>query len=1030
MQENKPSIMDVFVKRPVVAIVLSIIICIAGLWSASKIPVLQFPKIESASLVIETYYIGAAADVVQGFVTEPIERVAATVPGVEYVESTSTSGSSKVTAWLKLNENSTLALAELTARLSQIRFELPAGAQDPMVSVSRADRPFAVFYLNVHANGNDLSRITDYLIRQVNPILNAIEGVQRVGIEGARTPAMRVWLDPEALQIFNLSASDVYQALAANNTIATLGYVENSRQKIDIVANTQLSSVEEFEQLVVSELDGANIYLRDVAKIELAAEDSSVTARLNDQDAVYISIWPLPGANEIAIGDRLYETVAELNKTLPNGISIGYAYDGTLYMRDALTEIFTTLAETIFLVGLVVVLLMGSFRSAIVPLITIPISILGAIAAMTMMGFSLNLLTVLAIVLSVGLVVDDSIVVVENVARLMRQGMSKFDAALISSRQLLVPIISMTLTLAAVYAPIGFLSGLTGVLFKEFAFTLAIAVIISGIVAVTLSPIMSAYVAPQSGEEGWFTRKVNHLFEKLQSSYAKLLHKIFKWQGQVFLIALVVSLLAVPFYLHSKKELAPIEDQSMVMFVIQSPPDASLAYNVAQMNPVVESLQEIEGGKKVWQIIFGGGGFGGLELVSADERDYSAQSLVPRIYGKLAQIPGLNMFPILPSSLPSSGQFEIDMIVKASAPYSEMKQYADQLVGAAFASGQFLFADTDLKIDLPQVELQLNREKIADLGMTVGQISEQLSVLLSSNFVNRFDANGKAYRVIPIVNDEVRSKTEAILSLNIKLPTGELLPVSAVADLKWKTVPRQLGTFAQQASFRIYGGVAPGSNKEAALSALEKAAKEILPLGYSIDYAGESRQLRQEGNTLIMVLAVSLLIVFLVLAIQFNSFRDPLVVLLGCVPLALSGALLIPYMELTTINIYSQIGLITLIGLIAKNGILIVEFANHAQELGANKLTAVTEAATTRLRPILMTTAATILGHFPLVLVTGAGAEARNSIGIILVAGMFIGTIFTLFILPSFYLLLAETRHKLDEHEFDVSEEALEKVLN
>ena len=843
MQENKPSIMDIFVRRPVVAIVLSIIICIAGIWSASKIPVLQFPKIESASLVIDTYYIGASADVVQGFITEPIERVAATVPGVEYVDSTSTSGSSKVTAWLKLNENSTLALAELTARLSQIRYELPSGSQDPVVSVSRADRPFAVFYLNVHANGNDLSRITDYLTRQVNPILNAIEGVQRVGIEGARTPAMRVWLDAQALAVFNLSASDVYQALAANNTIATMGYVENDRQKIDIVANTQLSSVEEFKQLVISEVDGANIYLKDVATIKLAAEDSNVTARLNENDAVYISIWPLPGANEIAIGDRLYKKVEELNQSLPQGISIDFAYDGTLYMRDALQEIFTTLAETVVLVGIVVLMLMGSFRSALVPLITIPISILGAIGAMAIMGFSLNLLTVLAIVLSVGLVVDDAIVVVENVARLMRQGMSKVDAALISSRQLLVPIISMTLTLAAVYAPIGFLSGLTGVLFKEFAFTLAIAVIISGIVAITLSPIMSAYVSPRGGQEGWLTRKVNHVFDDVQKAYGKLLTHIFKWQGQVFLIALVVSLLTVPFYLDSKKELAPIEDQAGVMFVIQSPPDSSLEYNVGQMGPVVDSLKEIEGGKQIWQIIFGSGGFGGLELVKADERDFSAQSLVPTIYGKLAQIPGLNMLPILPSSLPSSGQFEVEMIVKSSASYDEMKQYADQLVGAAFGSGQFLYADTDLKIDLPQVELRLNREKIADLGMNVGQISEQLGILLSNNFVNRFDASGKAYRVIPIVDNDVRSKTEAILSLNIKMPSGELLPVSAVADLHWKTVPRQLGTFAQQSAFRIYGGVAAGSNKEAALSAIEQAAKDILPQGYTIDYAGESRQI-------------------------------------------------------------------------------------------------------------------------------------------------------------------------------------------
>jgi multidrug efflux pump len=1012
-ENRKASVMDIFVRRPVVALVLSIIICLAGLWSVSKIPVLQFPKIESASLVIDTYYIGASAEVVQGFVTEPIERVAATVPGVEYVDSTTTSGSSKVTAWLNLNENSTLALAELTARLSQIRYELPAGSQDPIVSVSRTDRPFAVFYLNVHANGNELSKVTDYLTRQVNPILNAIEGVQRVGIEGARTPAMRVWLNTDALTVFNLSAKQVYQALAANNSIATMGYAENNNQRIDIVANSQLSSVVEFEQLVVSSAEGTTIYLKDIARIELAEEDASITARLNEDDTVYISIWPLPGANEIDIGDRLYNKIAELNKTLPQGLMIDFAYDGTLYMRDALSEIFITLMETVVLVGLVVLLLMGSFRSALVPLITIPISILGAVAAMSFMGFSLNLLTVLAIVLSVGLVVDDAIVVVENVARLMRQGRSRFDAALESSRQLLVPIISMTLTLAAVYAPIGFLSGLTGVLFKEFAFTLAIAVIISGIVAITLSSVMSAHILPKGGEEGWLTRKVNHLFDDIQQAYGNLLQHIFKCQGQVFLIAAVVSLLSVPFYLQSKKELAPVEDQGGVMFVVMSPPDSSLTYNVAQMAPVVKTLQEIEGGLKIWQLLFTSGGFGGLELVSPDERDFTSQELVPQIYGKLAQIPGLNMLPILPGSLPTAGQFEIEMVVKSSASYREMKSYADQLVGAAFASGDFLFADSDLKIDLPQVELQLNRQKIADLGMNVADISEQMGILLSSNFVNRFDANGKAYRVIPMVDDNVRGKTEEILALSIKIPSGELIPLSAVADLTWKTVPRALATFAQQASFKIYGGVAPGVNKEKALTTLENAAKNILPAGYSIDYAGESRQLRKEGNTLVMVLAVSLLIVFLVLAIQFNSFRDPLVVLLGCVPLALSGALLIPYLELTTINIYSQIGLITLIGLIAKNGILIVEFANHAQEQGADKLAAVTEAATTRLRPILMTTAATILGHFPLVLVTGAGAEARNSIGIILVAGMFIGTIFTLFVLPSFYLLFAERRETL-----------------
>ena len=1015
---SKTSIMDIFVHRPVIALVLSIIICLAGLWAATKIPVLQFPKIESSSLVITTNYTGASASVVQGFISEPVERVAASVPGVEYVDSQTSSGSSTVTAWLKLNEDSTHALAELTARLSQIRFELPPGAEDPVVSVSRTDRPFAVFYLNVHAKDISRSELTDYLTRQVNPIINSIEGVQRVGIEGGRTPAMRVWLDEERLSVFNLSSEDVYNALSANNTIATLGYSENNRQRIDIVANTQLSKVSEFERLVVKKVDGAVIYLKDVAKVELGAEDANVTARLNEEDTVYISVWPLPGANEIAIGDRLYKVLDGVNQSLPDGLNIDFAYDGTLYMRDALKEIFSTLAETVVLVGLVVLLLMGSFRTALVPLITIPISILGAVAAMSLMGFSLNLLTVLAIVLSVGLVVDDAIVVVENVARFMRQGMSRTQAALLSSRQLLVPIIAMTLTLAAVYAPIGFLSGLTGVLFKEFAFTLAIAVIISGIVAITLSPIMSAYVSPKGGEEGWLTRKVNFAFERVQNKYAGLLRQAFNWQGQVFLVAFVVSLLVIPFYLFSEKELAPVEDQSSITVVVQSPPESSLNYNVAEIQQVVSNLLDVEGSSHMWQIVMNSGGFGGLELVGSSERDFSPQQKLPEIYGRLSGIAGLDLLPILPASLPTAGQFEIEMIVKSSDSYETMKGYADQLVGAAFQSGEFLFADTDLKIDLPQIELKLNREKIADLGMNISQVSDQLGILLSSNYVNRFDAKGKAYQVIPIADNSVRSKPETILTLTLKLPNGELIPVSAIAELNWITGPRKLGTFGQQKSFRIYGGVLPGTTKEKALSALEAAAAKILPASYSLDYAGESRQLRKEGSTLLAVLAVSLLIVYLVLAVQFNSFRDPLVVLMGCVPLALSGALLLPFMELTTINIYSQIGLITLIGLIAKNGILIVEFANHMQEQGLDKLAAVTEAATTRLRPIVMTTAATVLGHFPLVLVSGAGAEARNSIGIILVAGMLIGTIFTLFVLPVFYLWLAENRNeRLDSAE-------------
>ncbi len=1020
---SKPNLMDVFVKKPVLSIVLSIFICLAGLLAINKISVLQFPLMESASLSINTYYTGASADVVKGFVTEPIEKAAASVPGVEYVDSNTTSGSSTVTAWLKLNQDTTQALAELNTRLSQIRFELPQGAEDPTVTVTRTDRPYAVFYLNVDAPGVSLEKLTDYLSRQVTPLISNIDGVQKAQIEGARTPAMRVWLDLDKMNIFGLSADQVYQSLSRNNRISTLGYSESSKKKIDLVANTQMSTVEDFEQLIVKSDENGTIYLHNIADIVYASEQAGATSRFNNQDTVYISVWGLPGINEIAIGDGLYKVIDQINANSQGKFTINIAFDGTLYMRDALREIVTTLLETVLLVGIVVVVLMGSFRTALVPLITIPISILGAIAVISLMGFTLNLLTVLAIVLSVGLVVDDAIVVVENVARHMRLGRSKMDAALLSSRQLLVPIISMTVTLAMVYAPIGFLSGLTGILFKEFAFTLAIAVLISGVVAITLSPIMSAYVSTEGGKEAAVTQKVNHVFERMQRFYGRVLHKTLANRYSVLLMAVVVSALIVPFYMQSAKELAPQEDQSGMILVLQGPPDASLSYSEEHMTPIVEQLMTVEGAKQIWQVLFPGGGFGGVELLSADQRSTSTEELIPHVFGIISNSTALNIFPVQPSPLPTAGQYDIELVIKSSAPYSQMKEFADKLVGSAFQSGMFLYADTDLKIDLPQVDLQLDRVKLADLGLNVSDISEQLSTYLSSNFVNRFNDNGKAYRVIPMINDDISQTPESVLDLTVKAADGSLIPISDFTTLTYKTVPRALSSFNQLNSFKIFGGVLPGVTKEQALAYLEQQAEQMLPANYSLDYAGESRQIRKEGSSLLIVMAISLVIVFLILAIQFNSFRDPLVILLGCVPLALAGALSLPFLGLTTINIYSQIGLVTLIGLIAKNGILIVEFANHMQMQGMNKLNAVIEAATTRLRPILMTTAATVLGHFPLVLVTGAGAEARNSIGIILVAGMIIGTIFTLFVLPVFYYWLAQTRETEVQGTLDMRDE-------
>ncbi|WP_372809868.1 efflux RND transporter permease subunit [Litorivivens sp.] len=1008
---NKPSIVDAFVKRPILALVVCVVLVLAGLRAAQGIAVLQFPRIESATLVISTIYTGASSDVVQGFVTEPIERVAATIPGVDYVDSNTTAGVSTVRVWLQLNHSTTAALAELSSRLSQIRFELPQGAEDPSVEVQRADRPAALFYLDVVADNIPRAQVTDYLKREVNPMIAAIDGVQRVGLEGGREPAMRIWLDPAKLRAFDLSASDVLAALRGNNVIATVGHTENAWQRINLLANTTLQTTDDFRQLVLREDRSALLRLGDVARIELAEEEGEVNARYSQRDNVFISVWPLPGANEIAIGDALYPLLDDLNRNMPAGIRIEGGYDGTIYMRDALREIFTTLSETILLVGLVVLALMGSFRTALVPLLTIPISILGAIACMAMMGFSLNLLTTLAIVLSVGLVVDDAIVVVENVARHMREGLSRTEAALVSSRELLTPIITMTLTLAAVYAPIGFLSGLSGVLFKEFAFTLAIAVLISGVVAITLAPIMSAKVTPEGGHEGRITHWVNERFDRLHYRYAKILDRLFLWQGQILVMALIFSLLAVPFMLFSQKELAPIEDEGMLSVVVEAPPEASLDYTSRQMHDVVDALLTLPGSTRMWQVVRSSGGFGGLEFKPFVEREHTVQDLLFPAFDALSGVEGVKAFPILPPSLPSAGQFDVEMVIQSPDSYRAMKAYADKMVQAAYASGNFMFAETDLKIDLTQVKLDFDRDRIADLGMTLASVNDQIATLLSGNYANRFDANGRAHRVIPMVQDADRIDPETMLDLLLQTPSGELVPVSAIATLSYDVAPRVLGKFDQKRSFRLFGGITPGSTKEQALSVLEKAAADLLPPQYSVDYAGESRQIRKEGNTLIAVLGIALVLVYLMLAVQFNSLRDPLVVLLGSVPLAISGALLFPFLSWTSINIYSQIGFITLVGLVAKNGILIVEFANQAQKRGARKLEAIRMAAETRLRPVLMTTAATVLGHFPLVLVTGAGAEARNSIGIILVSGMLIGTFFTLVVLPCMYLWLAE------EHE-------------
>lgn len=1012
------SFTDIFIKKPVLAIVVNLIILAVGWRAIGSLPVRQYPRIESSAVVITTMYIGASAETVRGFITTPLERVVSAIDGVDYIESSSTAGMSVVTVRLRLNHNSNDALAEISARLNQVRSELPAEAESPVVDIQRTDRPYATFYVAFTSDTLDLTQLTDYLSREVQPEMATLPGVQRVGIEGPRQIAMRIWLDAERMTAMNITPLEVRESLRRNNFIAAVGRTKGKDVQVDLLTDTDLKTPAEFEQLIVRHMDGTIVRLRDIARVELGSEEPQAQTGINGKPAIYLSVWPLPRANELDVSTALRERMAEINPAMPAGVKMELAYDGTYYMKNALEEITKTLVETIAIVGFVVFIFMGSLRTVLVPLIAMPISLVGACVFMLLMGFSLNLLTILAIVLAVGLVVDDAIVMVENVERHVREGKGRIQAALEGARELFAPVVSMTITLAAVYAPIGFQGGLTGVLFKEFAFTLAAAVVVSGIVAVTLSPIMSAKLVPAHGGEGWLTRIVNARFDFVRRLYSALLDWTLGLRWVLALAAVLITAAAAPLYMMSRKELAPTEDEGFIFVVVQSSPDASLEYTLEGVGEIAERMKAMPDSEYFFNVTMTSGGFGGMKAINWKDRESTTADMMPMAFGSLSSVTGVRAFPGLPPPLPGAGQFDVELIVTSTEEAPQMAAYAGQLVGAAFGSGKFLYADSDLKIDLPQAKIVIDKNKVADAGLDLAAIGRDLAVMLSGGYVNRFNYDGRSYKVIPQIADEARVTPEQLLQLKVRSADGGLISVSSFVTIETETAPRTLNRFQQRNSFKLFGAAAPGVTKEEALSALEKAAKDILPPGYSIDYAGESRQIRTEGASLAVTLGFALGLIYLVLAAQFSSFRDPFIVLLGSVPLAISGALVFTFLDMTTINIYSQVGLITLVGLVAKNGILIVEFANHLQEQGRTKLEAVREASLTRLRPILMTSAATVFGHFPLVLVTGAGAEARNSIGIVLVTGMTISTLFTLFVVPSIYMLVAASHTKqADEPE-------------
>jgi len=1001
---------DLFIRRPVLAIVVNLIILIAGLQSIRALSVRQYPRSDIAVVKVSTVYVGASADLVRGFITTPLERVIASADGIDYLESSSAQAVSTITVHLKLNYDTNDALTQIQAKVAQVRNDLPPEAEAPIIELETADAQFASMYLGFSSPDLDQTQITDYLMRVVQPKLSAVSGVQRADILGDRTFAMRIWLKPDRMAAYGISPSALREALARNNYLSALGRTKGSMVSVNMIANTDLRTPEEFRQLVVKEQDGVVVRLGEIADVVLGAENYEEEVRFNGETAVFMGVWVLPTANSLDVIHRARAVLAEIQTQLPAGMTAGIPYDSTAYIEDAINEVLSTLAETLLIVIVVIFLFLGSVRSVIIPVVAIPISLVGAVALMLAAGFTINLLTLLAIVLSVGLVVDDAIVMVENVARHVHAGKPPMRAAIEAARELVGPIIAMTITLAAVYIPVGIQGGLTGALFREFAFTLAGAVIVSGVVALTLAPMMGARLLRPGDTERGFAGWIDRRFESLRHFYLRLLGGTLRYRPVVITLWAIVALLVVPFYMFSQRELAPAEDQGVVFSIVQAAPNSTIDQTRLFADQIHDVYRSFPEAASIFQLTYPTGGFGGMVTKPWSERTKNTQQLMMEVSGPLSQIPGIRVITVTPPPLPGGGDFPVDIVIASAAEPQQLGEFAGKLVQKAFASGVFMFADADLKFDQPQAEVVFDRDKVRSQGVDLSRAGLDLSTLLGGDYVNRFSIQGRSYKVIPQVERAHRLTPDQLTNMHVSGADGRLVPLSTFATIKTSAEPRELKKFQQLNAVRIQGVIPPPVPLDQALRVLEDEAKSILPQGFTIDYAGQSRQLRTEGGRFLGMFLLSAILIYLVLAAQFESFRDPFIILVGSVPLAVAGALLFSFLGFTTLNVYSQVGLITLVGLVAKNGILIVQFANHLQETGKDKLAAVIDAASTRLRPILMTTAATVAGHFPLILAAGPGAGARNSIGIMLVSGMVIGTAFTLFVVPSIYMLVARKR--------------------
>ncbi|MGB6936846.1 MAG: efflux RND transporter permease subunit [Xanthobacteraceae bacterium] len=1007
---------DIFIRRPVLASVVSLLILVLGLRAYSVLPVLQYPRTENAVVTVTTIYYGADPDVVAGFITTPLENAIAQANGIDYMTSTSQSGTSTITVYLRLNYDSDKALTEINTKISSVLNQLPVGTLQPTLSVT-IGQTIDAMYIGFNSDTLAPNQITDYLVRVVQPKLQAVQGVQTAELLGQKVFALRAWLDPEKLAAFGLTASDVSAALSANDYISGVGTTKGQMVQVNLSASTSLHSADEFRNLVIKQANGAVVRLKDVANVVLGSEDYESEVGFDGKKAVYIGIQVAPAANLLDVIQGVRDIFPGIQALFPHGLNGEIIYDSTEFVHSAIYEVIRSLVEALAIVTVVVFLFLGSVRSSIIPTVAIPLSLVGTFIVLLALGYSINLLTLLALVLGIGLVVDDAIIVVENVNRHLEEGMSPIDAAIAAARELGGPIIAMTVVLAAVYVPIGFQSGLTGALFAEFAFALVGAVTVSGIVALTLSPMLCSRLlkAPNHEGRGWEARLIGFIdrrFAALRSWYEKRLHNSLNFLPVTLVFALIVLGSIYFLFTGAKTELAPQEDEGVVITQSIAAPNSTLQQRQLYSREVYKIFAGHPETEHVFQLDVPGQSIAGMVFKPWDQRDKTTNELQPVLQQELSKVAGVRVAAFQPPPLPGSIGLPVQFVIVTTEPFERLNEVAQQFLQQSLQSGMFIFLDCDLKVDNPQSNIIIDRDKTAQLGLKMSDLGGSLASMLSGGYVNYFGISGRSYKVIPQVQQRFRLNPQQLLDYYIRASDGSLVPLSTVASVSTKTVPESLNHFQELNSATIQGVAMPGVAQGDALAFLQNLAAHALPTGYTVDYGGLSRQYIQESSGFVTTFGFALIIIFLSLAALFESFRDPIIILVS-VPMSIAGALIFVSLGFggMSLNIYTEVGLVTLMGLISKHGILIVQFANHLQQEGRLKREAIEEAAGIRLRPILMTTAAMVLGVFPLITATGAGAVSRFHMGVVIASGLSIGTLFTLFVVPAVYLVFAADHH-------------------